>query len=379
MKITSINAIPLYIPYVQPYYWSQGVTTGAEVLLISIEGENGMIGYGECISTPTASGVKAFVDEAAKIIIGQSIFQKQRMISDCYQSLFQFRGNCSAPRFGSQIFSGIEMALWDLQGKVLNISVCDMLGGAVRDSVAYFGFVQGSTPDELASDAVRFVDRGHNIIYCKVGRGNYLDIEIVKRIREAIGSSVRLRLDPNEAWDPLTAIRMIKSLEKYDIEFVEQPCDHRNIFALKQIKEASSIPIAADQCVFNAADVYNVIKMRAADLITLGLHETGGITSLVKAAAVAEVGGLNICLKGLYESGVTTCAAHQVGLALTNLDDGNQYMNHLLTSDIISAPDLSLKESRLGIFDRPGLGFEINLDSVARASEQYQSKTSQGA
>jgi muconate cycloisomerase len=371
MKIKAIQTTPLLVPYAQPYYWSQGVTRGAEVLLIEVRTENGSVGFGECLATPTAKGVQAFVEEAARHLLGQSIFDRERLMTLCYQSLFQFRGNCSAPRFGGQVLAGLEMALWDLQGKALDRPVYELLGGAQRRYVEYFGFIQGSEPKDLAQDAVALVQQGHRTIYCKVGRGDELDFEIVRQVREAVGPGVRLRLDPNEAWDTLSAIRMIERLKAFNPEMIEQPCDHRSLSALKQIKDASPVAIAADQCVFNAVDVCQVTQMQAADLIVLGLHETGGIGPLMEAAAVAKIGGLNICLHGLYETGITTCAAHQAGLAIPNLDDANQYMNHLLTSDVIASPDLSLKDAKLGLFDAPGLGFELDSDAVSEAAARH--------
>ena len=371
MNIREIKFTPLLVPYAQHYYWSQGVTQGAEVLLIEICGENGFVGFGECLATPTAKGVQAFVEEAAKCLIGQSVFDRDRLMTVCYQSLFQFRGTGSAPRFGGQVLAGLEMALWDLQGKALDRQVYELLGGAQRQYVEYFGFIQGSEPKDLARDAVALVQQGHRTIYCKVGRGDELDMEIVRHVREAVGPDIRLRLDPNEAWDPLDAIRMIESLKAFSPEMIEQPCDHRSLSALKEIKDASPVAISADQSVFNAVDVAAVTQMGAADLIVLGLHETGGIGPLLEAAAAARKGGLNICLHGLYETGITTCAAHQAGLVIPNLDDANQYMNHLLTSDVIASPDLSLKDAKLGVFDAPGLGFVIDNDAVAQAAARH--------
>jgi muconate cycloisomerase len=371
MRIKDIHTTALLVPYAQPYYWSQGVTQGAEVLLIEIHTETGLVGFGESLATPTAKGVQAFVEEAARHLVGQSIFDRERLMTLCYQSLFQFRGNCSAPRFGGQVLAGLEMALWDLQGKLLDRPVVELLGGAQREYVEYFGFIQGSEPQDLAKDAVTLVQQGHRTIYCKVGRDDELDVEIVRQVREAVGPDIRLRLDPNEAWDTLSAIRMIARLKAFNPEMIEQPCNHRSLSALKQIKDASPIAIAADQCVFNAVDVCQVTQMQAADLIVLGLHETGGIGPLMEAAAAAKIGGLNICLHGLYETGITTCAAHQAGLAIPNLDDANQYMNHLLTSDVIASPDLSLKDAKLGLFNAPGLGFELDADAVSEAAARH--------
>jgi muconate cycloisomerase len=104
----------------------------------------------------------------------------------------------------------------------------------------------------------------------------------------------------------------------------------------------------------------------------LGLHEAGGIGRFRQAAAVAAAAGLNICLHGLYETGITTCASNQVGATLSNLDDGNQYMNDLLSEDIITRPNLSLHNGTLPVLSGPGLGFELNWDAIARAEEAHR-------
>ena len=89
-----------------------------------------------------------------------------------------------------------------------------------------------------------------------------------------------------------------------------------------------------------------VCRHRAADLIVLGLHETGGIGRFCQAANIAAAAGINICTHGLYETGITTCAINQSAATITNLDDGNQYMNHFLKWGIIEKPDLTLRNER---------------------------------
>ena len=376
MLITNVCTTPLLVRNKVPYHWAHGVTYGAEVILIEVQTEDGKSGYGETIATPSAVGVKAFVELAGRHLIGKSVFMSRQIMAECYHSLFQAHGTCSAPRFGGQILAGLEMAIWDAAGKTAGCAVHELLGGKVRNEIDYFGFIQGETADELALDATRLVEQGYRVIYGKIGRGEQLDIEIVRKVRQAVGESVRLRFDPNEAWDPLMATRMIHRLAEYDIEMIEQPCDHRSLHALKQIKGSSSIAIAADQSVFNLADVYDAVTLGAADLIVLGLHETGGVMPFIEAAAVAAAAGINVCIHGLHETGITTCAANHAAAVITNLDDGNQYMNHLLSSDIISSPNLDLTDGSLPVLSGPGFGFEIDLDAVDRAAEDHRSTMS---
>ena len=373
MTITNVKATPLLVRNKVPYYWAAGVRYGAEVILIEVQTDDGITGYGESIGTPSVAGVSAFVNTAALHLIGGSVFVSRRLMRQCYHALFQAHGTCSAPRFGGQVFAGLEMAMWDAAGKTAGCAVHELLGGKVRDSIDYFGFIQGETAEMLAADAARLVSEGHRVIYGKVGRGEQLDIEIVRQVRAAVGESVRLRFDPNEAWDPLTATKMICKLAVYDVEMIEQPCDHRSLYALRQIRESSSTAIAADQSVFNAADVYTAVTLGAADLIVLGLHETGGIVPFLEAASVAAAAGINICIHGVAETGITTCAANHAAALIPNLDDGNQYMNHLLASDIISSPRLELTDASLPVLSGPGFGFEINPDAVAKAAEDHRS------
>ena len=373
MTITNVKATPLLVRNKVPYYWAAGVRYGAEVILIEVQTDDGITGYGESIGTPSVAGVSAFVNTAALHLIGGSVFDSRRLMRQCYHALFQAHGTCSAPRFGGQVFAGLEMAMWDAAGKTAGRAVHELLGGKVRDSIDYFGFIQGETAEMLAADAARLVSEGHRVIYGKVGRGEQLDIEIVRQVRAAVGESVRLRFDPNEAWDPLTATKMICKLAVYDVEMIEQPCDHRSLYALRQIRESSSTAIAADQSVFNAADVYTAVTLGAADLIVLGLHETGGIVPFLEAASVAAAAGINICIHGVAETGITTCAANHAAGLIPNLDDGNQYMNHLLASDIISSPRLELTDASLPVLSGPGFGFEINPDAVAKAAEDHRS------
>ncbi len=371
MKIVSVELTPILIAYKKPYHWSQGVTQGAELILVAVTADDGLVGYGESSASQSATAIEALLDRMVPFVLDRSPFEPGPIMAEAYQGIIAALGTGSAPRFFGQAAAGLEMALWDLMGKAAGEPVHHMLGGALRAENSFFGFVQGDGPEELAADAKALVDQGCQVIYVKIGRGNDLDLAIVRAVRAAIGDR-RLRLDANEAWDPLTAIRMIRKLEAFDPEFIEQPTPSGSLAALKQVKDSVGVAIAADQLVFTPEDVYDVCRQQAADVIVLGLHETGGITRFKKAAAIAEAAGIRICLHGVFESGITTCASHAVGLTVANLDDGNQYMNHLLAEDIVSAPDLALREGRLPVFDGPGLGFTLDRAAVARAAAAFQ-------
>lgn len=375
MRISEVVTTPLWIPYKKPYHWAQGVTLGAGVVLVEVRTDEGVTGYGESIATPSADAICTYLSLAADLCIGRSPFENARLMAEAYHTLFQLQGTCSAPRFAGQVLAGLEMALWDAMGKAVGRPVHELLGGAVRDEVQYFGFPQGKTADEVADEAGRLAASGCKVIYVKVGRGDELDTEIVAQVRAAIGPERRLRLDPNEHWQPVRAARMIRKLSQYDIDLIEQPTHAESIDALARVRARSPVAIAADQSVFTPQDAFNACRQHAADLIVIGLHETGGLLRFCKVAHIAAAADIDVCIHGLYESGITTAAANQVAAVTPNLDDGNQHMNHLLVWDIVESPDLTPRRGMLPVLDGPGLGFTLDHDAVARAAQAEKDRS----
>jgi muconate cycloisomerase len=376
VKITDIKTTPLLVPYSKPFYWAQGVMEGACVVLVEVHTDAGFVGYGESIGTPSAEAIQGFLTLAARLCVGRDPFSNARLMSEAYHALFQALGTCSSPRFAGQVLSGLEMALWDVMGKATGRPAHDLLGGAMQDEICYFGFAQGESPAELAADARRIAREGFEVIYFKVGRGDAQDLAAVAAVRAAIGPDKRLRVDPNEHWTPIHASRMIRKLLAYDVEVVEQPTHAESVASLAQVRSTSPIAISADQSVFTPYDAYDVCRQQAADMIVIGPHETGGLTRLSKIAHIAEAAGINICLHGLYETGITTCASNQVGATIPNLDDANQHMTRFLAWDIVKSPDLAPRAGRLPVIKAPGLGFEIDWDGVERAKLAYQATQS---
>jgi L-alanine-DL-glutamate epimerase-like enolase superfamily enzyme len=371
LKITAIKTTPLFVPYAMPFHWAQGVVEGASVVLVEVDTDSGIVGYGESIGSPSGTAIQEFLKHASEVCIGRDPFANTRLMTDAYHRLFQAGGTCSSPRFAGQVLAGIEMALWDVIGKAVGRPVHDLLGGAIRDEVRYFGFAQGENPAEVASDAARIAAEGFDVIYFKVGRGDELDLATTAAVRAAIGPDRRMRVDPNEHWTPVQASRMIRKLLPFDVEVIEQPTHAESTQALAQVRASSPIPIAADQAVFTPFDAYDICRHSAADMIVIGVHETGGLARLAKVAHIAEAAGINICIHGLYETGITTCASNQIAATIPNLDDANQHMTRFLAWDLVKAPDLSPQRGRLPVLRAPGLGFEIDLAGVERARAAF--------
>jgi muconate cycloisomerase len=367
MKIREIRTTPLALPFKEPYHWAGRLDLGATLVLIEVETDTGIVGIGESVGTRPAHATAEMIRAASRFFLGESPFDIEGLFARAYLAT----GNVYMPRLANMVFAGLEMALWDVIGKATGRPVYQLMGGARQPEVDYFAFLQGDTAEELVEDARAAVAAGYSVIYMKVGRGEDLDLANVAAVRDVIGDR-HLRLDGNEAWDPGTAIYMINRLARFAPEFIEQPTPSHSLAALGQVKASVSVPIAADQSVYTLADVYEVCRRQAADVIVLGSHETGGMLNLKKAAAIAEAAGIRICLHGQFVTGITDCAQHQVAMTLPNLTAGNQIMHQLLQEDLITSPDLTPRQGKLPAIDRPGLGCELNWETIRRAAALYE-------
>jgi len=367
VKIARIQTTPLALAFKEPYHWAGRVNHAAAVVLVEVETDDGLVGIGESVAAFPAEGTVAALQGVAPLFVGQPVFDVERLITGARH----LGGFNHTPWHANFVLAGLEMALWDILGKAAGWPVYRLLGGAVREEVDYFGFVQGDTAEELVEDAHDLAAAGHAVIYLKVGRGEAADLRNTAAVRQAIGGR-RLRLDPNCAWSVPEAIHMIGKLREFEPEWVEQPTPLMSIAAMRQVKEAVGVPIAADQAVFTPADVYEICRQRAADVIVLSPHEAGGLLAFGKAAAIAEAAGVPVCLHGQGVSGITDVAQHHLGLRTANLTEGNQIVHQLLVEDLVSAPDLTLTQGKLGWLNGSGLGIELDWDAVHRAAELYR-------
>lgn len=371
MNIVEIVTKPLRIPYSKPYRWAHGTVRSADVILVEIRTDAGVVGYGECIAGPSPVAMRAYLEMAGAACLGKSVFGVQKIIAEIREHIFRGLGTGGNPRLASQVVAGLEMAAWDAMGKVAGRPAHQLLGGAVRETVEYFGFAQGNTPEEVAADAKKLTGDGYKVIYFKGGQGDDADLRNASAIRDAIGPTCRLRIDPNEAWSVSRARRMAHKLLDFGIESIEQPVSSESIPALKHLRDTLPVSLFADQSVFSHFEAFQVCQQGAADAIVVGLHETGGLTGLSKVAHIAEAAGVDICIHGLYESGITTCASLQLAATIPNLDDANQHMTRFLAFDLIRSPDLTPNKGHLTISQLPGLGFELDPEAVQRAQQAF--------
>jgi L-alanine-DL-glutamate epimerase-like enolase superfamily enzyme len=367
--VTEVRITPLSIPFKEAYYYSQGVTEGINSVLVEVQTDEGLIGIGEACGDRSVEAIVGVIRAAARVLEGEDPLR----IESFLHRFYRYAKWDDMRRFAHQALAGVETALWDIAGQADGVPVHELLGGAVRDRINHFGFLQGDDPAKLANHAEELVDAGFTVLYLKVGRGRDRDVACVEAIRDRVGREVRFRVDANMAWEVDEAIVELDALAPFDIDFVEQPVDWQDLDGLARVREVVSMPVAVDQGCFTVKEALQVIQKAAADVIVAGLHETGGVLGMKMLADVAQSAGLPVCRHGVMgETGVSTLTALQVFASIPNQTAGHQVMHQLNENDIVPAELLAFDGGDIEVLSRPGMGIELDIDMVEKYARKFR-------
>jgi len=251
--------------------------------------------------------------------------------------------------------AAIDIALHDIMGKTAKTPLCKLLGG-FRDTVLTDLTLGIKKPEEMAEDAVRAVRRGFKALKVKVGVDPEEDFERVRNIREAVGPDIAIRIDANQGWTVTQAIRVLNRLERFDIEFAEQPLAANEIKGLAEIRRRSSIPVMADESVQSPEDALNLIRQDAVDLINIKLMKSGGIHKARKIAAVAEAAKVPCMIGCMGESTVGITAGVQLAAAIRNIQYADLDSDILIKDKLVLEGGAKLEGSKRMPPEKPGLG-----------------------
>ncbi|AEF85421.1 mandelate racemase/muconate lactonizing enzyme family protein [Treponema primitia ZAS-2] len=353
MKITKINVKPVSVALQEPLRISLGLITHSISAVTSIETDEGLTGYGE-----GSPGILITGETLAGAVEAIGIFEKDLIGTDPLdiEKVHYIMNRIAAHAPSAK--TAIDIACYDLLGKKAGLPVYKLLGGNEDHLITDITIGIGD-PEQSAGKAKKYIEAGFDTIKTKVGTGFEEDIARVKAIRNAVGPTVKIRLDANQGWSPKTAIRMINRLAEYDIELVEQPVPYYNIDGLAYVTKHSPIPIMSDESAFDSKDVLRLIREHAVDLVNIKLMKCGGIHEALKINSICEAAGVE-CMLGcmVEESNIGITAAASLGAAVRNITrfdlDAAFGLKEL---PIEGGVDLS-KNKLLTLSAAPGFGFK---------------------
>ncbi len=359
MKITAVNTY-LMQPGARPDLMR---AMGADAdfrgsrnwLFVEVETDAGVTGLGECSGWPRV--VETAVQDLANLLIGEDPARIDRLWGHLYRAMM---GHGLTGTVGSGALSGIEMALWDIKGKVLGAPVWQLLGGAIRDRIPVYGHAH------TADEAKALLDIGVTAI--KTPFTGIVDLDRVAMLRETIGPDNDLAVDAHgPSWmTAADAILIGRELEAFDLLFYEDPVAPENLDAFARVRDAVTVPLAAGERVGTIHGARPLIERELVDVVQPDTGRAGGITQMRKIAAMAEAHGILLAPHSGSLGPVAEFAALHVMATVPNalllerieFDWPGRY-------DVVR-PVLKVENGTIRVPDTPGLGVELVKDEVAR-------------
>ena len=368
MRITGLRAIPVAVPFHEDELWAFGGRRGLISILIDMTTDDGLSGLGEAPAYPSADIVLAVLRSVEPLVIGEDPFAIERIMKR-----IQIVGTWHHVKATSPAIAAVEMACWDIVGKVCNQPLVNLFGGRVRDQVEFFYYLSQRPPEAVAQDAQRGRQQGFRTFYLKVGSDNPVDdIERVEAVRDGAGPEALIRVDANEAWSAGAAIRIVREMERFGLELVEQPVSGRNLAEMAYVRSRINTPLLANEASWTRYDQLDVIRHGAADVISVDNQMDGGLLNLKRSAGLCEAAGIPVLKHSLGELGVAVCAAVHVMASTPNFVCANQSYASLLADDVVEGGPLPYVHGRLAVPTGPGLGVRVDEERVARYADLYQ-------
>lgn len=331
--VVSLTAEPLDLPLSEPFEISLGVQHAAENVLVTVETESGVTGYGEGSPLPPVTGetqeaALATASAAADIVEGRPV-EAYRELVDEVRSTF--------PGMSSATFA-VETAILDAFCRERDIALSELFGGPPRP-VESDMTIPIVPPETAARRAREAVDAGFDHLKVKTGSGVEADVERVAAIDE-VAPDAELKVDANQGWTPKETLAFADRLDDrgIDLALIEQPVPASDLAGLREARRLVDVPVAADETVFTPADAIRVVREGCADVINVKLGKSGPL-AVADIAAIARGADLELMVGCMLESaiGIHT-SAHVVaglgGFSYVDLDG-----NRLLAEDVVETGD----------------------------------------
>jgi L-alanine-DL-glutamate epimerase-like enolase superfamily enzyme len=353
IQIQDVEIYPYNVSMIEPFRVALSTITSAENVLVRLRTREGVVGWGEAGPYSPVTGETQAVDLAvgkdlAALVRGRDPFTLSAIMSDM---------DGFTPS-NTSIKAALEMAVWDICGKLAGQPVYKLLGG-YRDSFETDITIGMGTPAEMANKATKYVQDGFKTLKIKLGDGPEPDTQRMKAIRDAIGYSIKVRTDANQAWTAAETVRALRMMEKYQMQICEQPVPYWDVEGLKFSRDNSPTPIMADESVHSPHDALAIVRENAVDCINIKLMKSGGLLRGVQIATVAASAGVT-CMVGCMEETrlALTAGAHlvcsQKNIVYADLDG----FLELAVDPVIGG--MQMKDGIVTLPNTPGLGVDID-------------------
>jgi D-galactarolactone cycloisomerase len=365
MKITEVKTIRLRatIPTEGQVFSRSGLRNTRSTTLVQVETDEGVSGIG------SASGNGELIEViVAKVLKPLLVGMDPTEIDEIWDKAY-FRGGHK--EFGTRgigvvALSGVDIALWDILGKVRGVPVYQLLGGKCRDKVpVYATALYPEEPEKVAARARAFADQGFHGVKIKVGFDLEQDIRIVRAVREELGKDFTVMTDANQGYSVDVGLKAAAAFAECGAFWLEEPLFVEDIEGHATLREKTKVPIAVGENLHTYYAFENFIVRGAVDFIQPDVARAGGITEIKRITALAAKHNVPVSFH-TWGDGVALAASVHLSAALKDcivmeLD----YTYNPLREELLNEP-FKVEKGLLTPPDKPGLGIELNPQALER-------------
>lgn len=347
-------------------------------IFVKVLTDEGIAGWGEMISGTKTETVVAGAYEMGKKLLGRNPFEIERLWQEMHRSFFR-----GGPINGT-IISGLEMALWDIKGKALNLPVYELLGGAARDRIRVYSWIGGDRPSDVAEQAQERVDKDFTAIKMNAtSELHYIDsynkvqavVDRVASIRDQVGDQLEIGIDFHGRVHRPMAKVLAHALEPYHPMFLEEVVLPENWESFDDIAREVSVPLATGERLYTRWDFKNLFRQGAVDIVQPDVALCGGILETRKIAAMAEAFDMGVAPHAPYGP-VSLAATLQVDACTPNVfiqeqSLGIHYNQGFDLLDFVKNKEIfQYKDSYVQLPKGPGLGIDMDEDKIKEVAQE---------
>lgn len=349
MKITGFATIPI-----------QG-----RAMVLKMFTDEGLVGYGEPMNYEHWRVVAQAVEDMAEYLVGKDPLQ----IEDHWQAMYRSSYSRSMPALVGAL-SGIEMAMWDVFGKVTGLPVWQLLGGSVRNRIRVYTGIGGTTPEECAAAARQAVAAGFRAVKMVVTPQpvRFVDtpkaidamVARVAAVREAVGNEVDIAVDLHRRLSPTMAIIVVKELEPLRPLFAEEPCHPENNEPLLALARSTTVPIATGERHLTRWGFRELIEREMCAILQPDIRHCGGMLELKKIAALAEIHNMAVAPHNAAGPVGVAASVHVMATVPNCLicEGGHRRGEGLFKTPLV------FKDGFIELPTAPGLGVDMDDDAL---------------
>ena len=368
MVIEKIETYVLKDKLSKSFFFSQWEYSERSICVVKVTASNGQYGWGE------GYGPAAVLEEGIKLltphIIGQNPLDNEVIWNHMYRKTLDYarRGVLVAS------ISAIDIAIWDLKGKILEIPVSTLLGGAHRKKVQPYAtglyFTDHNNPSkDFEAEVALYKSKGFKAIKMKVGLSVKEDYENVKRMRELMGDDMQLMVDSNHAYSYKEALSLCRKIEPFNISWFEEPISPEFYDQYRELRDKTSIPIAGGECEYLRFGFHQLLKSKSVDIIQPDICSSGGLTEAKRIAALASTYGVEV-VPHTWGTAIGIHVALHFISNLENIPGRMKAPNFLMEYDQtenglrerLTFPKIKMVDGMIEVPDRPGLGIDVDED-----------------